>query len=93
MPERQTVSAGVGAFLGDPIGTFDFADVAVRGDNLEMDGKIFAGTLEFMVGMNVADFESTASVQTDDLAKFGDNGAVPFLTCWIVRNIRSREMV
>ena len=44
-------------------GTFDFADMAVGRNNFEMNGNVGADALKFMIGMDVADFESAMDVQ------------------------------
>ena len=59
--------AGTDAFLDGAVGSFDFANVAIGGDDLEM-GRRKVGTyaLKLLVTVNVTDIESAAGIETDD---------------------------
>ena len=62
-PEGYTVCARSDAWLlGGAVGASDFANMAVRCNNFEVDGNVGTDALRFMIGMDVADFESAMMV-------------------------------
>jgi hypothetical protein len=71
----EAVSASAEGLLDGANGTFDFANVTIRGNDVEMDGgKSKACALKFLVPVDVNNVETADGVKVDGGLKLGDNG-------------------
>jgi len=63
---RQAVGTGTKAFFDGPYGPFDFTDMTVGGNNVDVDGEeSSANAFELVVAVDAGNVETTAGVGLD----------------------------
>jgi len=69
------VDSGTYPLLESAYGTLNLTNVAVRGDNVHVNGKdVRSYTFEFIVGMYVADVQSASVIQPENRPRFSEDG-------------------
>ena len=75
--EWKPVNGGTEAFLDSFDRTFHFANMAVRRNNVHVDGPdLLLDALKFLVGVDVNDGETAGAVEVDDEVHFAKNRVV-----------------
>jgi hypothetical protein len=78
--ERETVGKRAEPLLDGAYGSFDFSDVSIGSNNVEMNrGKVGSNGGKFMVTVNIGDGKTADGIKIDDTAEFfgdGRSGAV-----------------